>query len=1029
MRAARRLPFRSLRRPLSTSAPVSPKPSGVSQETISVEREGRREVGEESYSVLKDSMEEQMSNVDWREALIDPLKGLGDVDSGEYNGIRIEDIKRQVMLERQTQLEAIESNIEQTENMMSSGIGAQLKHMTKLSATWVNPVATAIRREQAQILSGDGPLLWNSHEGWATGNVPYSDLRPYLCNRYIKPEELAYLAILEVLNATLRRGHSDEGWEDSSRIFSAVGRAINSYVYEERQKRRKTERKQNQKTKQKNTARSESRKSAAHTVISEGYSHEAGKFKEDLLETRFWPIEVTTQVGGFLVSIILNNAQAPEWWLESGEQSWKNEGRSDAWYFGIEMPEKIRKDIQETQQGIQEKANKFGKTRNDLTSEPNSKDSTAHEEVGCEPKSFSFPMWSPAPVRHKQPILVFEHKVARERTSKYKTRGKIRVNPVVRQVVEQVQALAYFPKWLPMVCPPRPWETAEKGGYYTCNSKLLRSKHESGQIQRSCVREADLSKLFEGLNAMGRTPWRINTRVLDVVNKLVETRESIADIPEFDDVDVPNPKKTIKKEDFENDQEYKKNLRRCRIEEKRALNENRNRHSLRCNLMLKRDIANRFRDEKSMYFPFNIDFRGRTYPIPPNFNHLGGDLDRALLLFANPKPLGDKGLDWLMVHLSNLCGNDKVPFKERVEFTSDHLPEIRKLVKDPLEHRDFWLGADDPFQALATCYEIMEAIDSGDPTTYLSSLPTHQDGSCNGLQHYAALGRDEFGGSSVNLTPSDRPQDVYSAVLKLVLEKIDKEAEEGSEIARMLKGHVNRKVVKQTVMTSVYGVTFIGARDQIRNRLREKSAEINWGECEDIDTKITEASIYLAGLTLGSITDLFNCAKEIMEWLGTCSSLITKMGQPVCWVTPLGLPVVQPYRKPAKYNIATSLQRVTIFDESDQNPLNKSRHKSAFPPNFVHSLDSTHMLLTAVDCKKMGLEYASVHDSYWTHAGTMDPMNVILREKFVELYKRPILEDLAISFQTRFPTVQFPPVPARGDLDLNLVQESTYFFA
>eukprot|EP00954_Amorphochlora_amoebiformis_P027840 1388220-Amorphochlora_amoeboformis.AAC.1 len=31
--------------------------------------------------------------------------------------------------------------------------------------------------------------------------------------------------------------------------------------------------------------------------------------------------------------------------------------------------------------------------------------------VGCEPKSFSFPMWSPAPVRHKQPILVFEHKV------------------------------------------------------------------------------------------------------------------------------------------------------------------------------------------------------------------------------------------------------------------------------------------------------------------------------------------------------------------------------------------------------------------------------------------------------------------------------------------------------------------------------------------------------------------------------------------------------------------------------------------
>lgn len=33
---------------------------------------------------------------------------------------------------------------------------------------------------------------------------------------------------------------------------------------------------------------------------------------------------------------------------------------------------------------------------------------------------------------------------------------------------------------------------------------------------------------------------------------------------------------------------------------------------------------------------------------------------------------------------------------------------------------------------------------------------------------------------------------------------------------------VDRKLVKQTVMTSVYGVTFIGARTQILNRLEER---------------------------------------------------------------------------------------------------------------------------------------------------------------------------------------------------------------
>jgi DNA-directed RNA polymerase len=51
---------------------------------------------------------------------------------------------------------------------------------------------------------------------------------------------------------------------------------------------------------------------------------------------------------------------------------------------------------------------------------------------------------------------------------------------------------------------------------------------------------------------------------------------------------------------------------------------------------------------------------------------------------------------------------------------------------------------------------------------YVCNLPVHQDGSCNGLQHYAALGRDALGGAAVNLTPSELPQDVYTFVLKAV---------------------------------------------------------------------------------------------------------------------------------------------------------------------------------------------------------------------------------------------------------------------
>ena len=85
-----------------------------------------------------------------------------------------------------------------------------------------------------------------------------------------------------------------------------------------------------------------------------------------------------------------------------------------------------------------------------------------------------------------------------------------------------------------------------------------------------------------------------------------------------------------------------------------------------------------------------------------------------------------------------------------------------------VQGKRWWLQGENPFQALATCIEVANAVRSGDPLSYVCCLPVHQDGSCNGLQHYAALGRDERGGAAVNLTPSDKPQDVYSDVLKAV---------------------------------------------------------------------------------------------------------------------------------------------------------------------------------------------------------------------------------------------------------------------
>ena len=68
--------------------------------------------------------------------------------------------------------------------------------------------------------------------------------------------------------------------------------------------------------------------------------------------------------------------------------------------------------------------------------------------------------------------------------------------------------------------------------------------------------------------------------------------------------------------------------------------------------------------------------------------------------------------------------------------------------------------------------EIRDALNHPEgPENFISHIPVHQDGSCNGLQHYAALGRDEYGGTYVNVVPGEAPQDVYSEIATLVEEK------------------------------------------------------------------------------------------------------------------------------------------------------------------------------------------------------------------------------------------------------------------
>jgi DNA-directed RNA polymerase len=364
----------------------------------------------------------------------------------------------------------------------------------------------------------------------------------------------------------------------------------------------------------------------------------------------------------------------------------------------------------------------------------------------------------------------------------------------------------------------------------------------------------------------------------------------------------------------------------------------------------------------------------------------------------------------------------------------------------PLDGKRWWLNAEDPWQCLATCIELAAAMRSPVPEDYMSHLHVHLDGSCNGLQHYAALGGDLEGGREVNLLPSNKPQDVYTSVAAIVNSLIEKDAET-QDIAKMLAGKVDRKIVKQTVMTNVYGVTFIGARSQVEDKLIDRP---------DIDEQIRgRASIYITKKVFQSLRQMFSVAREIQDWITETAKEISRSlsanpskdsiaDAAVVWTTPLGLPIVQPYRKKTRRQIRTLMQTVFIEENDPSRPVDVSRQCSALAPNFIHSLDASHMLLTAHACYNAGITFASVHDSYWSHAATIDEMNRLIRDKFVELHQNPIMENLRNEFLQRYGTrvllcksrngtkiyrpINIRPLPKRGQLDLNLVKDSPFFF-
>jgi DNA-directed RNA polymerase len=368
------------------------------------------------------------------------------------------------------------------------------------------------------------------------------------------------------------------------------------------------------------------------------------------------------------------------------------------------------------------------------------------------------------------------------------------------------------PLWLPMAVPPKPWAGVYGGGYHSHmipgRNTCLLTRHFPGQLEalKEAAEAGKLEPVFAGLNALQETPWRINKRVLAVMQEAWDRNLPGFPLPAREP--APKPEKPQAVIDDVKGGEHRKAWRRLmadwHIAETKA-------KGARFEFQRALDIAAESADGP-MYFVHRLDFRGRAYANGTSLQPQGPDECRALLEFAEGKPLGERGVWWLGVHGANLFGNDKVSLEDRFQWALGRLYDARDVAKDPIAFRHVWVNADKPWSFLAWRFEW--ALYGQYGVDHVSHMPVALDGTCNGLQHYSAMLRDEVGGKAVNPVPGDKPSDVYATVAGVVMDKLAVAASGIDDPAAVWKAGtflsigIDRKVTKRPVMVLPYGGTY-----------------------------------------------------------------------------------------------------------------------------------------------------------------------------------------------------------------------------
>ncbi|MHC4917261.1 MAG: DNA-directed RNA polymerase, partial [Planctomycetota bacterium] len=610
------------------------------------------------------------------------------------------------------------------------------------------------------------------------------------------------------------------------------------------------------------------------------------------------------------------------------------------------------------------------------------------------------------------------------------------------------------PWYLPTLDVPTRWEGPRGGGYSGFELPLVKDRSQAYLDDLP-----EMPVVYFAVNALQETAWRVNPDVHATLQELWAQKYEVAGLPAREAILPPPRPEGLPPKGSDLTPVQFELLKAWKAGAARAANDDVRRKSKLVTAAKLLQVADMLAPHARFYFPHSLDWRGRAYALPLFLSPQGNDMSKGLLEFAEAKPLGtEDAAFWFATAGATRFGVDKVSLAARQDWVVEHEERVRSVASDPLTNL-WWTEADEPWQFLAWCLEYSAWSETGYDLAFESRLAVGMDGSCNGLQHFSAMLRDEKGGAAVNLLPSDSPQDIYQRVADVVCDKVAAAAlmayptftrEDGStyrefrgtggswggeipeppghHIARQwaASGLLDRAIVKRQVMTLPYGATKHGMQQQLMDYLAEVRDKKFGGELPL--ENVWDAALWLTNVIFDSIGEVVVAAREAQAWLQNAARLASAKESPIRWTAPNGFPVEQKYLNHRRVRVKTQLMgTVQLRMRKELETLDKRKQVAGISPNFIHSLDAAHMMLT-VSAMGPGPSWAMVHDSYGCHAADAPRLAGTLRREFVQMYQRDVLVEFGLDL-VRNCSVSPGVPPPMGDLDLTEVLRAEFFFA